>query len=191
MLLPSKLLNFGGGQRCSEKWSQNSPLYRSFDLSLKDSRQGGGNFVMTEFTHAHISRKQPLPFWSPRRVPAWSQPILSAPYCWIYIYMWCHCGPPHWGLSLDKHISLQQTLIMETQPAANLTFILGRFLRWDSSSSWTLQHLWAMQRHVWLFICGRITDNTFEWKWEPRVDFSLFTYAGFDVIHSAPPAACC
>lgn len=124
--------------------------------------------LLWQGSRTHISRKQPLPFLSPWRVPAGSQPVLSALYCWIC--GWCHCGPPHSGLSLDKHthtqnthFSLQsapqQTLGMETQPAADLTFILERLLRWDASSSLTP-------------LCSS----------EPRGDISVFVVC--EIVHS-------
>lgn len=99
-LLPFVLLNFRGGQHYSDKIPARVSSVREFWLSLKDSGQREAA-LLCQGSHTQISRKQPLPFLSPRRVPAGSQPVLSALRCWMY--GWCHCGPPRCGLSLHKH----------------------------------------------------------------------------------------
>lgn len=79
----------------------------------------------------------------------------------------------------------QETLGMETWPAADLTFILARLLRWDASSSWTPLYSPKLCRDISGFYC-------LSTAWcETQVDPSASTCAGFDVFNLAPPSTCC
>lgn len=119
-----------GGLLSDEVWTT------AVELKVALFRQG---------LHTHISRKQPLPFQSPRAVPAGRHCVLSALSCWIC--GWCHCGPLRTDFALDKQAywnthtppcrAPQHTLGMEKWPAVDLTFQVERLLRWDASSTRT------------------------------------------------------
>lgn len=139
-LLPFVLLNFRGGYHYSDKISTKVSSAQEFWLRLKDSGQREAALLWQGFTHTDQQETATsFFFWVPREFQL--RAVLSALYCWIC--GWCHCGPPHCGLCLDKHMHIHtnhahhspQTMAMETWPAAVFTFILERFLRWDANSS--------------------------------------------------------
>lgn len=152
-----------GGLLSDEVWTT------AVELKVALFRQG---------LHTHISRKQPLPFQSPRAVPAGRHCVLSALSCWIC--GWCHCGPLRSDLALDKQAywnahtppcrAPQHTLGMERRPAVDLTFQVERLLRWDASSSRTPS---TPQSHAETFFVFVVHEIVHSWVWKGNLKFRL------------------
>lgn len=137
--------------------------------------------------HAHISRKQPLPFWSPWRAPAESQPVLSSSYCWKC--GWCHCGPPPLPEQTHKHIH-RHTLPPAEPLSANPGYGTWLDLQLEEAPQMRCQlllnSLYSSKPHrdVTVFVLWRTVQHLV-WKGKLKVDLSLSTCAALMLLFSS------
>ena len=158
-----------------------SPLCWGVGMGFGGQRAVRGGFVMTGFTHTHISRKQPLPFRSLWRVPPGSQSVLSALSYWLC--GWCRRGLPHWTIALDEHAENKHThthlspkiLGTETCPAVDLTFTLRHSLDDMPAPPELPSEFSEPCSNIYVFVVCRI-DHSSVWKGKLNLT-PLCTYA--------------